>query len=37
MGAMLNVQLDRLDPMIRAMHAEKDRILAGPGISAISV
>lgn len=29
MGAMLNVQLDRLDPMIRAMRSEKNRILAG--------
>jgi dTDP-4-amino-4,6-dideoxygalactose transaminase len=29
MGAMLNVQLDRLDGMIEAMHAEKRRILAG--------
>lgn len=27
MGAMLNVQLDRLDGMIAAMHAEKARIL----------
>ena len=29
MGAMLNVQLDRLDGMIEAMHMEKKRILAG--------
>lgn len=29
MGAMLNAQLDRLDGMIEAMHAEKKRILAG--------
>jgi dTDP-4-amino-4,6-dideoxygalactose transaminase len=29
MGAMLNVQLDRLDGMIRAMRAEKKKILAG--------
>ncbi len=29
MGAMLNVQLDRLDGMIAAMRAEKRRILAG--------
>ncbi|MBL8583829.1 MAG: DegT/DnrJ/EryC1/StrS family aminotransferase [Rhizobiaceae bacterium] len=29
MGAMLNVQLDRLDPMIRAMRAQKKTILAG--------
>ena len=29
MGAMLNVQLDRLDGMIAAMRAEKKRILAG--------
>jgi dTDP-4-amino-4,6-dideoxygalactose transaminase len=29
MGAMLNVQLDRLDAMIGAMRAEKRRILAG--------
>lgn len=29
MGAMLNVQLDRLDPMIRAMRAERNKILAG--------
>ncbi len=29
LGAMLNVQLDRLDPMIRAMRAEKKKILAG--------
>ncbi|TIN95517.1 MAG: aminotransferase class I/II-fold pyridoxal phosphate-dependent enzyme [Mesorhizobium sp.] len=28
-GAMLNVQLDRLDPMIEAMRHEKKRILAG--------
>ena len=28
MGAMLNVQLDRLPGMIEAMHAEKKRILA---------
>lgn len=28
-GAMLNVQLDRLDGMIEAMRAEKKRILAG--------
>jgi dTDP-4-amino-4,6-dideoxygalactose transaminase len=29
LGAMLNVQLDRLDGMIRTMRAEKKRILAG--------
>jgi len=29
MGAMLNVQLDRLDGMIAAMHAERTRILEG--------
>ena len=29
MGAMLNVQLDRLPGMIAAMHAEKKRVLAG--------
>jgi dTDP-4-amino-4,6-dideoxygalactose transaminase len=29
MGAMLNVQLDRLDRMIQAMRAEKKRILQG--------
>ena len=29
MGAMLNVQLDRLDGMIAAMRAEKKKILAG--------
>ena len=29
LGAMLNVQLDRLDGMIRAMRAEKKKILAG--------
>jgi dTDP-4-amino-4,6-dideoxygalactose transaminase len=29
LGAMLNVQLDRLDSMIRTMRAEKKRILAG--------
>jgi len=29
MGAMLNVQLDRIDGMIGAMRAEKKRILAG--------
>ncbi|MEM7024128.1 MAG: DegT/DnrJ/EryC1/StrS family aminotransferase [Pseudomonadota bacterium] len=29
MGAMLNVQLDRLPGMIEAMHAEKKKILAG--------
>jgi dTDP-4-amino-4,6-dideoxygalactose transaminase len=29
MGAMLNVQLDRIDGMISAMRAEKTRILAG--------
>jgi len=29
MGAMLNVQLDRIDPMIAAMRAEKQQILAG--------
>jgi dTDP-4-amino-4,6-dideoxygalactose transaminase len=29
MGAMLNVQLDRIDGMIAAMRAEKRRILAG--------
>ena len=29
MGAMLNVQLDRLDSMIRAMRAEKRKILQG--------
>lgn len=29
MGAMLNVQLDRLDGMIRKMRSEKKRILAG--------
>jgi dTDP-4-amino-4,6-dideoxygalactose transaminase len=29
MGAMLNVQLERLDPMIRAMRAEKNKILGG--------
>ena len=29
MGAMLNVQLDRIDGMITAMRAEKQRILAG--------
>jgi dTDP-4-amino-4,6-dideoxygalactose transaminase len=29
MGAMLNVQLDRLLGMIAAMHAEKKRVLAG--------
>ncbi|MFI0846329.1 DegT/DnrJ/EryC1/StrS family aminotransferase [Mesorhizobium sp. IMUNJ 23232] len=29
LGAMLNVQLDRLDGMIRSMRAEKKRILAG--------
>ena len=29
MGAMLNVQLDRIDGMIAAMRAEKKRILAG--------
>jgi dTDP-4-amino-4,6-dideoxygalactose transaminase len=29
MGAILNVQLDRLDGMIGAMHAEKRKILAG--------
>ena len=29
MGAMLNVQLDRLDGMIEAMRAEKKQILAG--------
>ena len=28
-GAMLNVQLDRIDPMIAAMRAEKRQILAG--------
>lgn len=29
MGAMLNVQLDRLDGIISAMHSEKRRVLAG--------
>ncbi|MEQ1954137.1 DegT/DnrJ/EryC1/StrS family aminotransferase [Mesorhizobium yinganensis] len=29
LGAMLNVQLDRLDGMIRSMRAEKKKILAG--------
>ena len=29
LGAMLNVQLDRLDPMISAMRMERRRILAG--------
>jgi len=29
MGAMLNAQLDRLDPMIAAMRAERRKILAG--------
>ncbi len=29
MGAILNVQLDRLDGMVKAMHAEKRKILAG--------
>ena len=29
MGAMLNVQLDRLDGFISTMHAEKSRVLAG--------
>jgi dTDP-4-amino-4,6-dideoxygalactose transaminase len=29
MGAMLNVQLDRLDPMIESMRAEKNKILQG--------
>lgn len=29
LGAMLNVQLNRLDPMIAAMRAEKKQILAG--------
>jgi dTDP-4-amino-4,6-dideoxygalactose transaminase len=29
MGAMLNVQLDRVDPQITAMRAEKKKILAG--------
>jgi dTDP-4-amino-4,6-dideoxygalactose transaminase len=29
MGAMMNVQLDRIDPMIAAMRSERDRILAG--------
>ena len=29
MGAMLNVQLDRLDGMIEAMRAEKKKVLAG--------
>ena len=29
MGAMLNVQLDRLDGMIGAMRAEKKQILEG--------
>jgi dTDP-4-amino-4,6-dideoxygalactose transaminase len=29
MGAMLNAQLDRIDGMIRAMRAEKKKILAG--------
>jgi len=29
LGAMLNVQLDRLDGMIKSMRAEKKRILAG--------
>ena len=29
MGAMLNVQLDRIDGMIAAMRAEKKRILEG--------
>lgn len=29
MGAMLNVQLDRLDGMVQAMRAERARILAG--------
>lgn len=29
LGAMLNVQLDRLDPMISAMRAERRRILSG--------
>jgi dTDP-4-amino-4,6-dideoxygalactose transaminase len=31
MGAILNVQLDRLDGMIAAMRAEKKQILAGTG------
>ena len=29
MGAILNVQLDRLDGMVKVMHAEKRKILAG--------
>ena len=29
MGAMLNVQLDRLDGIIEAMRAEKKKVLAG--------
>jgi dTDP-4-amino-4,6-dideoxygalactose transaminase len=29
MGAMLNVQLDRIDPVIGAMRAEREQVLAG--------
>ena len=36
MGAMLNVQLDRLDGMIAAMRAEKKKILEGTRRSTIS-
>jgi len=33
MGAMLNVQLDRIDGMIGAMRAEKKKILEGTGVA----
>ena len=36
MGAMLNVQLDRLPGMISNMRAEKKRILAGTRASTMS-
>ena len=39
-GAMLNVQLDRIGPMIRAMRSQKARILkatAGTGLKAVPV